>query len=176
MSISMYAASVPVFVQALDALTLLLDKTENHARVRKIEPRVLLELRLYPDMFAFTRQVQLTSDFAKGACARLAGAEVPVYNDTEQSFAELKTRLLKTMEFIKGFKPADIDGSEQRDVTIRIAGNPTTLKGQPYLLHFALPNFYFHATAAYAIQRHAGVELGKRDFIGAVPGMTLPKA
>ncbi|MFZ4808449.1 MAG: DUF1993 domain-containing protein [Hyphomicrobiaceae bacterium] len=173
MPLSMHAASAPVFIQLLTALSGLLDKAEAHARARKIEPKVLLEQRLFPDMFAFVRQVQLTSDFAKGACARLAGVEVPVYDDNEQSFPELKARIARTIDFVKSLKPADFEGAETRDVTIRIAGKPVVMKGEPYLLHFALPNFYFHATTAYAILRHAGIELGKLDFVGTVPGLTL---
>jgi len=173
MPLSMHAASAPIFIQILNALSGLLDKAEAHARARKIEPKVLLEQRLFPDMFALVRQVQLASDFAKGACARLAGVEVPVYDDTEQSFPELKARIARTIEFVKSLRPADFEGSETRDVTIRIAGKPVTMKGEPYLLHFAVPNFYFHATTAYAILRHAGIELGKLDFVGDVPGLVL---
>ena len=174
MTLSMYQASVPVFGQILDALSGLMDKADAYARTRKIEPRVLLEQRLFPDMFPLSRQVQLTTDFAKGATARLAGADVPAYEDTEQSFAELKARLAKTAAFVASFRPDQIDGSEERDIVIRIAGAPMTLKGQPYLVHFALPNFFFHATTAYGLLRQAGVDLGKRDFVGRVPGLQMP--
>lgn len=171
--LSMYAASVPLFLQTLDALSAILDKAENHAQSRKIEPRVILDYRLQPDMFPFVRQVQLSTDFAKGAAARLAGVDVPVYEDVEHSFAELKARLQRTSEFLKRFSREQIEGTELKDINIKIAGNPVTLKGQPYLVHFALPNFFFHATTAYAILRHAGVPLGKLDFMGRVPGLTL---
>lgn len=174
MTLSMHAASAPVLLQTLEALSGLMDKADTHARTRKIDPRVLLELRLFPDMFPLVRQVQLSSDFAKGACARLAGADVPVYDDVEQSFPELKARLARTCEFIRSFRPDQIDGSEARDVVIRISGNPVSMKGQQYLIHFALPNFFFHATTTYAILRQAGVELGKRDFVGKVPGLSIP--
>jgi hypothetical protein len=117
-------------------------------------------------MFPFTRQVQIAADFAKGVPARLAGVEVPKYPDEEASFEALEQRIAKTSAFIKTLTPAQIDGSEGREITIPIGGQPRTFKGQPYLLHFALPNFFFHASTAYDILRHAGVELGKRDFIG----------
>jgi uncharacterized protein len=166
MTLSMYQASVPVFLRTLAALSGILDKAAAHAAQRKIEPSVLLNARLFPDMFAFLRQVQLAADFAKGAGARLAGIDVPKFADTESAFDELKTRIAKTADFLKTLTPAQIDGSENRDITIPIGGQPQSFKGQPYLLHFALPNFFFHATTAYDILRHCGVEVGKRDFIG----------
>ena len=166
MTLSMYQASVPVFLRTLAALSGILDKAAAHAAQRKIEPSVLLNARLFPDMFTFLRQVQLTADFAKGAGARLAGIDVPKFADTESTFDELKTRIAKTLDFLKTLTPAQIDGSENRDITIPIGGQPQSFKGQPYLLHFALPNFFFHATTAYDILRHCGVEVGKRDFIG----------
>jgi hypothetical protein len=162
----MYQASVPVFQQMLASLAGILTKAEAHATARKIDPSVFLGARLFPDMFALTRQVQLTSDFAKGPTARLAGQEPPKWPDEEKSFAELQARIAKTIDFLKSFKPAQIDGSEDRDVTIPIGGNPTTFKGQRYLVNFALPNFFFHHTAAYSILRHNGVEIGKRDYLG----------
>jgi hypothetical protein len=169
--LTMHNASAPVFVQLLNALIGILDKAEAHVAARKIEPQAILSARLFPDMFTFTRQVQLTSDFAKGAVARLAGVDVPAFPDTEVTFAELKARLKRTIDFIQSIKPDAFANAETRDVTIRIAGNPVTFKGQPYLVHFALPNFYFHLTSAYAILRQSGVDLGKRDFVGQVPGM-----
>jgi hypothetical protein len=162
----MYQASVPVFVRTLTNLSAILDKAVHHAGQRKIEPSVLLGTRLFPDMFPLLRQVQLTADFAKGTAARLAGAEVPKFPDTETSFEDLKARIAKTIDFVKSFKPSQIDGSEEREITIPIGGQPHTFKGQAYLLHQAMPNFYFHATATYAILRHCGVEVGKRDFLG----------
>lgn len=171
MTISMYQASVPAFLQQLNALSGVLQKAEAHAAARKFDPAVLLNARLFPDMFPLTKQVQIACDFAKGGPARLAGVQAPAYEDSEKSFSELQARIEKTIAFVKTLKPEQIDGSEGRDITIKIGGNPVTLKGQPYLVNFVLPNFYFHATTAYGILRHNGVELGKRDFIGAVPGM-----
>jgi hypothetical protein len=173
MSLSMYQASVPVFAQILTALGTVLDKAAAHAAARKIDPAVLIAARLAPDMLPFNRQVHLASDFAKGAAARLAGVEPPSWGDTETTFSELSDRVKQTIDYIQGFKPAQIDGSEARDVIIKVAGKPLTFQGQPYLLQFVLPNFFFHATAAYAILRHNGVELGKRDFMGRVPGMNV---
>lgn len=167
MSLSMYQASVPVFVQALTALDKILDKAMAHAAARKIDPQALLTARLFPDMFPLARQVMVAADFAKNTAGRLAGVELPKYADDEKSFEELKARIAKALAFVNEFKPAQIDGSEAREITIPIGGNPRTFKGQEYLLGFALPNFYFHLTTAYAILRHNGVEIGKRDFLGA---------
>jgi hypothetical protein len=166
MTISMHQASVPVFVRVLTNLSAILDKAVQHAAQRKIDPAVLLGTRLFPDMFPLLRQVQLTADFAKGTAARLAGAEVPKFPDTEASFEDLKARIAKTIDFVKSFKPAQIDGSEEREITIPIGGQPHRFKGQGYLLHQAMPNFYFHAATTYDILRHCGVEVGKRDFLG----------
>jgi hypothetical protein len=166
MSLSMYQASVPAFLNSLKALAKILDKAEAHATSRKIDPTVLLQMRLSPDMFALTRQVQLAADFAKGGSGRLAGVELPKYEDTETSFAELKARITKTIDFITSLKPAQIEGSETREITIPIGGQPRAFTGQSYLVDFAIPNFYFHVTTAYDILRHAGVEIGKRDFLG----------
>jgi hypothetical protein len=169
MSISMYAASVPVFKQMLNALSAVLAKAEAHAQSKKIDAGVLPQARLAPDMFSLIRQVQIACDFAKGAPARLAGAEVPSWDDNEQTFADLQARIAKTLAFLDTFKPADIDGSEERPILLA-PGTPRerTFAGQPYLLSYALPNFFFHTTTAYAILRHNGVELGKKDFMGAV--------
>jgi uncharacterized protein len=166
MSLTMYQASVPVFTRMLTNLAAILSKAEAHAAARKIEPEVLLNTRLYPDMLALVRQVQLAADFAKGAGARLAGIEVPKYADEEASFEELRQRIGKTLDFLKGLKTAQIEGSEEREITLTIAGEPMTFTGQAYLLFFAVPNFYFHVTTAYDILRHCGIEIGKRDFIG----------
>ena len=168
MSLSMYQASAPVFVTMLNNLAAILEKGEALAKERKIEEGVMLNWRFAPDMFALTRQVQIATDFAKGTTARLAGAEVPKYADDEASFAALKKRIAKTVSFVETFKPADIDGSENRDITLTVAGQELRFKGQPYLLHFALPNFYFHVTTAYDLLRACGVAIGKRDFIGAI--------
>ncbi|MBL8832648.1 MAG: DUF1993 domain-containing protein [Rhodospirillales bacterium] len=166
MPISMYQITVPVFTKMLGALSNVLDKGAAFAAAKKVDPSVLLASRLAPDMFPLTRQVQLASDFAKGPLARLSGSEPPKWEDSETTFDALKARIAKTVDFAKSFKPEQIDGSETRDVTITIGGNPVTMKGQEYLLHNALPNFYFHVTAAYAILRHNGVEVGKRDYLG----------
>lgn len=168
---AMYEASVPVFVQMLNAIGGLLDKAEKHCTEKKIDPNILVNGRLFPDMFHMARQVQLATDFAKGASARLAGVDVPPYEDHEKTFGELRARLKKTIEFLKSLKPEQFKGAETRDVAIKIGGKPVTFKGQPYLFHFALPNFYFHATATYAILRNNGVEIGKRDYMGQVPGL-----
>ncbi len=170
MSLTMYQASVPVFTQYLNALSAILDKAEALCAAKKIDPLVMTSARLAPDMFPMTRQVQIACDFAKGCTARLAGAEVPSWEDNEKTFAELKARIKKTVDFIAGFKPAQIDGSEGRDIKLKIRGNDVTFKGQPYLTNYALGHFYFHCTTTYAILRHNGVEVGKADFIGKVPG------
>ena len=168
MSLSMYQASIPAFVQMLNSLSAILDKAEAHAENRKIDPEVLLNYRLAPDMLPFVRQSQIAADLAKGAVARLAGVEVPKHDDTEKTFADLKARLAKTVAFVQSFKPSEIDGSEDRDIRLTLGEHTMSFKGQPYLVHFVLPNFYFHCTTAYDILRHGGVELGKRDFIGAI--------
>jgi hypothetical protein len=166
MNISMYQASAPRFANTLKNLSAILDKAQAYAEMRKIDPLVLTSARLYPDMFALARQVQIACDTAKGAVARLAGVEVPKHEDTEKTFAELKARIAKTLDFIASVKPAQVDGSEEREIVLKLQGNDVKFKGLQYLLGFAWPNFYFHATTAYDILRHNGVELGKRDFIG----------
>src|SRR3954471_17035729 len=165
MTISMYRASVPLFQQMLPCLSAILDKAAAHAAARKIEPAVLLNARLYPDMFPLVRQVQIACDFAKGAAARLAGQEPPKYEDNETSFDELKARIAKTLDYVKEFKPSQIDGSEEREITMMLGGNQRKFKGESYLVNFVIPNFFFHTTTAYAILRHNGVELGKGDFM-----------
>jgi uncharacterized protein len=168
MSISMYQASVPAFLQMLNSLSAILDKAQVHAAERKIEPSVLLGWRLAPDMFTLARQVQIATDHAKGCCARLAGVEVPKYPDDEATFADLRARIARTVDFVQGFEVGDIDGSEQRDITLTAGSRELRFKGQQYLVSFALPNFHFHVTTAYAILRHCGVPIGKRDFLGAM--------
>jgi hypothetical protein len=167
MQISMYRASVPVLARALRNLATVLRKGEAHASARNVDPAVLLGYRLAPDMFALTRQVQIATDTAKGCVARLAGVDVPVYEDNETTFAQLLDRLERTVAFIEGFQPAQIDGTEDKAVTLKMRTGEMTFKGLPYLLEFVLPNVYFHSAAAYAILRHCGVELGKKDFLGA---------
>jgi hypothetical protein len=163
----MYAASIPVFKQILGSLSAILDKAAAHATERKIDPAALLQYRLFPDMFPFTRQVLIACDFAKGAAARLAGEPVPSYEDNEQSFEELKARIAKTLAFIDTMPQAQIDGSEERAITTGSGDKARHFTGQTYLLHYALPHFYFHATTAYNILRHNGVDIGKKDFIGS---------
>jgi hypothetical protein len=167
MTISMYQASAPAFQRTLTALSAILDKAAAHAAARKIDPQALLLARLAPDMFTFAKQVQVACDFAKNTMARLAGQEPPKFPDEEKSFDDLKARIAKVGDFVQAFTPAQIDGSEDKDITFPAGPGATmTLKGQAYLVNFAMPNFYFHATAAYAILRHNGIELGKRDFLG----------
>jgi uncharacterized protein len=168
MTISMYQASVPVLVNRLNALSQVLAKAEENATARKIDPKVFLSARLAPDMLTLTQQVQIASDNAKGIASRLAGREIPSYEDNETSFAELQERIAKTVRYLESFAPADIDGSEERPVEMRLRGGPVTFTGQQYLLNFGMPNFYFHVVAAYAILRHNGVPLGKPDFIGTI--------
>lgn len=167
MSISMYAASIPVLTQMLKSLDQLLSKAESHAEQRKIDPDALLQARLFPDMFALTKQVQIATDFAKGIAARLAGVEVPVYEDTERDFAGLHARIAKTLAFIGGIGEEQVNGSEQREIVL-MPGTPRERRfdGQTYLLHYGLPQFFFHVTTAYNILRHNGVEIGKRDYMG----------
>ena len=169
MAISMYRASVPVFLQILPAMSACLDKGAAYAAAKKFDPAVLLQSRLFPDMFPLVRQVQIASDFAKSTVARLAGVDPPKYDDTETTIEQLKARIAKTLDYVKEFKPSQIDGSEERDITIPMGGQTRSFKGENYLIGHALPNFLFHATTAYAILRHNGVELGKGDFMRA-PG------
>ena len=164
----MYQASVPVFLRGLKNLSGILAKGAADAAERKIDSSVFLTARLAPDMFPLTRQVQIASDHAKGAAARLAGVEVPKFEDVETSFEDLQQRLTRVIEFIRTFEAGQIDGSEEREISLPIGARTLTLRGQAYLLTFALPNFYFHSTTAYAILRHNGVGIGKRDFIGPV--------
>jgi len=164
-NILMYALSVPVFDRYLGNLMNILDKAAAHAAERKIDDTVFTSMRIYPDMFPFTRQIFIAADFAKGACARLAGVEVPKYEDTEKTFAELKARCQKTRDFLATLKPEQFEGSEKRIISITIGGTPTEFVGLPYLIGYAFPNFYFHATTAYDLLRHGGVPLGKRDFV-----------
>jgi len=164
---SFYDGSVPAFLQILGSLTGILTKAEAHCKAKNIQPDVLLGSRLYPDMLPLSKQIQLASDFAAKSCARLTQSEVPSTPDTEKTFDELKARLGKTADYVKAFKPAQFDGADARDVTFPAGPDKTmTVKGQQFLSHFALPNFYFHAATAHDILRHNGVEIGKRDFLG----------
>ncbi|HZQ60237.1 MAG TPA: DUF1993 domain-containing protein [Casimicrobiaceae bacterium] len=168
MSITMYEASVPVFTRTLTALRAILQKAAQHAEARKIDPTALLQARLYPDMFTFTRQVQIATDFANSASARLAGKEPPSLPDTETTFADLMARVDRTLEHLRSFKPQDIDGSESREIVRPLRGQPHRFTGTGFLLQYVLPNFFFHAATAYDILRHNGIELGKSDFIGPI--------
>jgi hypothetical protein len=166
MTLSMYQASAPRFIHTLNALSAILDKAQAHAEMKKIDPLAMTAFRLFPDMLPMTRQVQIATDSAKGCMARLAGVEIPKYEDTEQTFTELKARVAKTVAFVGTFKPAQIDGTEEKDIVLKVGGNDMTFKGMQYLLGFAYPNFYFHVTTAYNMLRHNGVEIGKKDFLG----------
>ena len=166
MKISMYQASAPRFANALRNLSAILDKAQAHAVAKKLDPAVLGGLRLIADMFALSRQVQIACDTAKGAMARLAGVEIPKHEDTEQTIPELKARIAKTLDFLGSVPAARIDGSEDREVVLKVRGQDVKFYGLQYLLGHAWPNFYFHVTTAYNILRANGVELGKRDFIG----------
>ncbi|HET9031523.1 MAG TPA: DUF1993 domain-containing protein [Dokdonella sp.] len=168
MSLSMYQASVPVFVRALDNLSNILTKAAAHAEQQKIEPSVLLGSRLYPNMFPLSRQIQIATDLVNGGVARLAGIERPVYEDNETRFEELLARIQKTIEFAKSVAAEKIDGSEDKKINLTIGGHEMNFDGQTYLLGFVIPNMYFHTATTYAILRHNGVELGKRDFIGGI--------
>ena len=170
--LSMFDVCVPPSLRTLAALRGMLDKAAAHAAARGFEPSVLLGSRLYPDMFALSRQVQITADFAKGGVARLTGAEAPKMADTETTIPELQARLDRTVAFIETATPGAFEGSETREVVLKVGGHEMRFDGKTYLLHFVLPNLYFHATAAYAILRHNGVEVGKRDYVGAIPGLT----
>ncbi|KQZ78260.1 hypothetical protein ASD64_13040 [Mesorhizobium sp. Root157] len=167
MAISMYDVSVPVFASRLKALSGVLGEAERNATERKIDPNTFLTARLAPDMFTLTRQVQIATDHAKGAPSRLAGREIPKYEDDEQSFADLQARIAKASDHLSGFSAADIDGSEDKVIALKAGGRELSMSGSQYLLNFAMPNFYFHMTTAYDILRHNGVPLGKVVFLGA---------
>ena len=166
MQASLHAMSIPVFTRMLNNLSKLLDKAEADASARGFDAAVLLQSRLYPDMFPLSRQVQLACDFAKGATARLAGIPVPSYPDQETSVADLKARIATTQAFIASVSKEDIDAGADRDVTVQMRDRSLEMKGLAYLSDMAMPNFYFHVTTAYALLRHNGVAVGKRDFVG----------
>lgn len=168
MPLTMYQASVPVMLQMFGSITAVLDKAAAFCEERKIDPTVLVNYRLAADMRPLSSQIQIMTDQAKGAAARLAGIEIPSYVDDEVTLDDLKARIAKTVEFVKNLKPEQMNGAEEREVVLKIGGNEVKLKGSQYFFHFFLPNFYFHATTAYDILRHCGVQIGKRDFIGSV--------
>ena len=168
MSISMYTASVPVFTKTLGNMQRWLDKAQAHAKARNFEPAVYLTLRLYPDMLPLPAQIRIAGDAAKGCAARLAGKEPPVFEDNETTLEQLSERIRKTLAYLDTVSAKDIDGSEEREIVIpRGNREPRRFKGEYYLKHWALPNFFFHATTLYALLRHNGVELGKADFLQA---------
>jgi hypothetical protein len=166
MSLTMYQASIPVFIHMLGNLSKILDKAAAHAEAKKIDPAIFINARLAPDMYPLNRQIQIATDMAKGCAARLAGIEVPSYADNESTFPELQARIAKTVAFLQSVSAEQINGSEERTVTLKMHGKEIGFLGQPYLLHYVLPNFYFHITTTYAILRHNGLEIGKMDFVG----------
>ena len=166
MSNFMYVSSVPPIIHSLTNLRSILEKAVAYAETKKIDPSILINARLYPDMFPLSRQVQIATDVAKGAVSRLAGLEPPKYEDSESSFPELLARLDETIALLESFKPEQINGSEDKAIILPMHDKTVTFKGLPYLLDFVLPNVYFHVTTAYAILRHNGVEIGKKDFLG----------
>ena len=168
MTLSMYQACVPPCIHALQNLSAILTKAENYAQSRKIDPSVLINARLYPDMFPLVRQIQIASDVIKGGCARLSGAEAPSFEDKEATFPELQERIAKTIAFIKGLKAEQFEGSETRAIALKVGGQDLKFEGQPYLLQFVIPNVYFHISIAYAILRHNGLDIGKKDYLGAI--------
>ena len=172
MSTLLYQATVPVFVQTLGALDAILDKAAAYAEAHKVDPAVLLASRLRPDMLPFVRQAQILCDNAKNIVGRLAGGEIPKFEDNEASFADIKARIKKTLDYIGGVKSGDIEAGESREIIFPLGPNKMKMKGADYVFHFALPNFYFHLTTAYGILRHNGVDIGKRDFLGAVVGIS----
>ena len=169
MSLSMYQSSIPVFTQMLTSLSAILDKAAAHATAKKWGPSVLADLRLIPDMLPFSRQIQNASDHAKRGAARLAGVEAPVWEDNEKTIDEFKARLAKTLDYLRSFKPAQIDGSEDRVIEWTAGPRVRKFKGRDYLLTYAFPHFFFHVTTAYALLREAGVEIGKSDYMGPLP-------
>ena len=168
MTISMYQASVPRFVNILGNLSSILDKAQAHVDARKLDPDTFVNYRLYPDMLPMKSQVQIACDTAKGLVARLAGLEIPAYEDNEKTLADLKARIAKTIAFIQTVTPQQIDGTEDKEIVVKRRDKETRYKGMQFLLGHAVPNVYFHVTTAYNILRHNGVEIGKRDYLGNV--------
>ncbi|BBD70230.1 hypothetical protein NIES4072_65960 [Nostoc commune NIES-4072] len=166
MTISMYQALIPVSIRTLNNLTNILEKGSAYAETKKIDPNVLINSRLSPDMFPLSKQVQIASDIVNRGAARLAGIEPPKFEDNETTFGQLIDRIQKTISYLNTFKPEQIDGSEEREITLQMRDNTLSFQGMPFLLYFVLPNLYFHVTTAYDILRHCGVELGKGDFLG----------
>jgi hypothetical protein len=168
MSISLYDVSIPVFTLSLNNLSTILDKADSHAEAKKVDPKVLPQARLIADMLPLSAQIQIACDTAKGAAARLAGMPVPKHEDTEATISDLKVRVGKTLDFIKTIKPEQLQGAETREIVVEFPSNTLKFTGATYLTNFALPNFFFHITMAYALLRKNGVDLGKRDFLGPI--------
>lgn len=166
MSVSMYTVSVPVFIQFLQALSGILDKAQTHIDARKLDETFIMTNRLYPDMHNFTRQVRASCDHAVNACARIAGVELPAFENNETTIADLKKRIEKAVAFLRTITPAQLDGQEDKQITVKFPSGERQFTGQTMLINFSLPNFYFHTTTAYDLLRHVGVEIGKRDFMG----------
>ncbi len=166
MSLSMYEASIPVFVRMLGNLSAILEKAVVHAETKKIDPAIFVNARLAPDMYPLAKQIQIATDIVKGGAARLAGVDVPSYADNEATFADLQARIAKTIAFLQSITAEQINGSEGKAVTLTLRGKDINFVGQPYLLDFVLPNLYFHITITYAILRHNGVDIGKMDYLG----------
>ena len=167
MALSMYQACVPVITQMLNGLSVVLDKSAAYCAEKKYEESAFLQARLFPDMFTMARQVKQATDFGRNAPGRLAGVASPAFPDADSSFAELKDRVAKSLDFVKGFSPAQLDGTEEKEISWTAGTRQMSFNGQEYLLHFCLPHFFFHCTTAYAILRHNGVEIGKRDYLGS---------
>ncbi|MFO1242780.1 MAG: DUF1993 domain-containing protein [Rickettsiales bacterium] len=168
MSLSMYQASIPVFIRMLENLSAILTKGAAYAEARKIEPSVLLNDRLAPDMFPLTRQVQIATDIVKGGAARLSGTEIPSFPDTEKTFPELQARIAKIIDYLKSVDAKQIDGTEDKKISLKIGTYELNFTGQSYLLNFVIPNLFFHITTAYGILRHNGLDIGKQDFLGSM--------
>ena len=176
MAISMHSASVPTFERMLGNLLVWLDKAEAYAKVRKFDPDNYLGLRLAPDMLPFAKQIQIASDTSRGCVCRLAGVDIPKWDDNETTIGDLRQRVQRTIEFVKSVAADQIDGSEERDISIPMRNrDPIHMKGEAYLNHWALPNFYFHVTTAYALLRHAGVEIGKGDYLDAAEAARMAR-
>jgi hypothetical protein len=166
MNISMYQVSIPRFVNSLGNLSKILDKAQAHVQAKNIDEAALVNFRLYPDMLPMARQVQIACDTAKGLAARLAGVEIPAWEDNEKTLVELQARIAKTIAYLQTFTPAQIDGTEDKEIVVKRADKETRYTGMQFLLGHAVPNIYFHVTTAYGILRHNGVEIGKRDYLG----------
>ena len=166
MSLTMYQASIPSFLRMLGNLSAILDIAAAHAEAKKIDPSIFINARLAPDMFPLSRQIQIATDMVKGCAARLAGIDVPSYEDNETTFAELQARITKTNEFLQSVSAPQIEGSEDRQITVKFGSRELSFLGQGYLFDFVIPNFHFHLTTTYTILRHNGVEIGKKDYTG----------